>query len=571
MPNYKHKTLIEKISRLKQEPSDHASFERWITAKDQLDFLDSNAQDDELILYAIGKGVFIHGVAIKNDLLFPLDKSDLVEWSGNPYGSRAGYNAELNDPEIWIDDSCLVHGSNTMEKAQQLVFMRHFEGLYENQTYCEILQEFSHMSDIHWRDELSSYCCFDEDGDIDLVVSVTIRDSSDEVDVVSIQRKPLELYLAASNSLLVRMFDFTCYRSGEFGSWPDEPEKLFFDSDELFYRQKIDPKKAGYTRGIQVVPLSRPRIEIFSPYHDKWFGKPEREHVEFLAYDWRNKQETRISTNPDATTNYFEANENSLPFETSPVFFRPEVLSKYKSDRDKYIYDEVNRTISCRNLWTLKGVDINKAGQVHAYICDLRILPHREQLHWLSFNESMKAGISKRAFETDFEGSWHSDTDSLQDIRPILERWDRYQTPWWKLRRKKLLNQTTAPRTESRDEWGQTFLDLSHLIIEGFLPKAIRGQLDFANVPYQTEKSIILLEKLLVAKSLLKPDERLDGLRSVNHFRNKTSAHVRGSQFDKLSKQVLQSHGSYSDHFLSVCKTVSNELSLIEKAFELDC
>lgn len=571
MPSYEHKALLEKLSHLNQEPSDHASFEKWIAARHQLDFLNSNAQDDELILYAVGKGIFIHGVAIRNDLLFPLDKHDLVEWSGNPYNLRAGYNAKSNDPEIWIDYNCLIHDSKILKNAQQLVFIRHFEGLYENPTYCEILQEFSHMSNVHWRDELSSYCCFDENGDFDQIVSVTIRDNLNEVALVSIQRKPLELYLAASNSRLVRMFDFTCYRNEEFDGWPDEAEKLFFESNVLFYRQKIDPRKAGYTRGTQVVPLSRPRFEIFSPYHEKWFGKLEREHVEFLAYDWRNKEETKISTSPDATTNYFEANGNSLPFETSPAFFRPEVLSKYKSDRDKYIYDEVNRTISCRDLWVLRSIDVNEAGQVHALICDLRLLPHKEQLHWLSYNEPMKTGISRRSFEADFEGRWHSDTDSLQDIRPILERWERDQVSWWKLRRKKLLNQTTAPRTESRDEWGQSFLDLSHLIIEGFVPNAIRGQLDIANIPYQSEKSIALLEKLLVAKSLLKPDEKLDGLRSVNHFRNKTNAHVRGSKFDKLSKQVLHSHESYSKHFLSVCKTVSSELSLIEKAFEPDC
>lgn len=568
MPSYQHKTLLNEISRFNREPSDDVSFERWITAKDQLNFLNSNARDDELILYAaVGGRFFVHGVVIKRDLLFPLDKDDLVEWSGNPYDSRAGYNSGSHDPEIWISEGCLLHGSKTLKNAQQLVYMRVFEGLHEDSTYCEILQEFLHISEIHWREELSSYCCFDENGDFDCVVSVTIGSGFDEVSLVSIQREPLELYLAASDSILVRMFDFTCSQRSEFAGWPNEPEKQFFESDDLFYRQKIDSEKAGYTRGIQVVPLSRHRADIFSSYHDEWFGNQEKEYVEFLAYDWRNRQETKISTDPDATTNYFVAKENSLPYETSPAFFRPEVLSKYKSDRDKYIYDEVNRTIRCRDQWMLKGIDVNEAGQVHAYIYDLRMLPHKEQLHWQIFNEPGKTGISKRSFESDFEGKWSSETDSLQDIRPVLEKWDRKHARWWKLREKKLLNQTTAPRTENRDEWGRSFLDLSHVVIEGFVPKAIKGELDTANVSYQAEKSIALLEKLLVAKSLLEPDEKLDGLRSVSYFRNKTNAHVKGSTFDKLSREVLQTHGSYSGHFLDVCNTVYSELLLIEKAF----
>ncbi|MXY95524.1 MAG: hypothetical protein F4Y42_18975 [Caldilineaceae bacterium SB0664_bin_27] len=564
MPSYQHKTLLNEISSFNEEPSDDVSFERWITAKDQLSFLNSNAHDDELILYAAVGGRFsVHGVAIKRDLLFPLDKNDLVEWQGFPDISRASYTYESHDSEIWIDESCSLFGSKILENAQQLVFIRSFE----DATYCEILQEFLHVSEIHWREELSSYCCFDENGDFDCVVSVTIGSGFDEVSLVSIQREPLELYLAASDSILVRMFDFTCTQRSEFSGWSNEPEKQFFERDDLFYRQRVDSEKAGYTRGIQIVPLSRPRADIFSSYHDKWFGNQKKEYVEFLACDYRNRQETKISTDPDATTNYFVAKENTLPYETSPAFFQPEVLSKYKSDRDKYIYDEVYRTISCRDQWTLKCVDVNEAGQVHAYICDLRMLPYKEQLYWLSFNESGKAGISKRSFEADFEGKWSWETDSLQDIRPVLEKWDRNHARWWILRDRKLLNQTTSPRTESRDEWGRSFLDLSHLINEGFVLKTIRGELDIENVSYQEERSIALLEKLLVAKSLLRSDEKLDGLRSVNHFRNKTNAHVRGSEFDKLSRAALQSHGSYSAHFLDVCKTIYCELLLIEKAF----
>jgi hypothetical protein len=497
MGNYQHKSLLKKIADLSQEPLDPVSFERWITAKDQIDFLDSNSEDDELILYAAEEKLFVHGVAVKRDLLFPLDKDDLLGWSGNPYGSRAGYGFDFDDSGVWIDEGCFMHGSKAIEKAQQLVFMRDFEGLNDHSTYCEILQEFLHLSEIHWRNELKSYCRFDENGDFDSVVSVTIKDDVDKVTLVSVQREPLELYLAASDSVLVQMFDFTCYQSGKFSSWPDEPEKLMLESDELFFRQKIDSKKAGYTRGIQVVPLSRSKLDIFSSYQDRWYGK-EKAYVEFEAYDWRNRQHAKISTDPDATSNYFDGDENTLPFETSWVFFRSEVLSKYKSDGDKYTYDEVNRTISCRNQWLLKSVDVNEAGQVHTYICDLRTLPHQEQLYWLSCNEPMKDTISKRSLEADFAGRWYSDTDSLQDIRPILERWDRNDVSWWKLRRRSLLYQTSPPRTESRDEWGQSFLDLSHLIIEGFMPKVIKGELDRAKTPYQAERSIALLEKLLM-------------------------------------------------------------------------
>ena len=91
-----------------------------------------------------------------------------------------------------------------------------------------------------------------------------------------------------------------------------------------------------------------------------------------------------------------------MPFELSPAFFRPEVLLKYKADRDKYTVDEVRQFISCRGAWGLESHDVNDSGQVHAYLCYLRHLPYQEQLHWKSHNEEPKGTISKRAFENDF-------------------------------------------------------------------------------------------------------------------------------------------------------------------------
>jgi hypothetical protein len=142
----------------------------------------------------------------------------------------------------------------------------------------------------------------------------------------------------------------------------------------------------------------------FSREKRGWFDKKDKKYVEFIAYDWRNDGITAISTDPSATTNYFNANDNSLPYELSPAFFKPEVLLKYKADRDKYTVSE--RDVYCRSAWCLKGIDVNEAGQVHAYICDLRDLPYAEQLHWFSFNEPPKASISKRAIANDFQGRW---------------------------------------------------------------------------------------------------------------------------------------------------------------------
>ena len=70
------------------------------------------------------------------------------------------------------------------------------------------------------------------------------------------------------------------------------------------------------------------------------------QYVDFVAHDWRNGRVSTISTDPCATTNYFQTDNNSLPFELSPAFFKPEVLSRLGKrlvdNQDTYFFHDVS-------------------------------------------------------------------------------------------------------------------------------------------------------------------------------------------------------------------------------------
>ena len=304
-------------------------------------------------------------------------------------------------------------GTKALEGAQRLVYGRHFIGLNENdRIQYDILQEYLHLTDSYWRPEQRAYCRFDDNGDFDHVVSLTTNEEErGGTTLISLQREPLEEYLTASNSVLVRMFDFMLRRKGTGYDFRkcDEPEKIINESDYFIYRQKVDVGKASYTRGVQVIHPIRPESQILSSIKNRISGESGNGHyVTFVGYDWRNKCVAELSTNPAATTNYFQTCGNTLPFELSPAFFRPEVLLKYKTDREKYTINERLGTISCRGGWELRRYDVNAAGLIHAYICDLRSLPYNEQLYWVSCNVRPEGGISKRAIENDFKGKVYS-------------------------------------------------------------------------------------------------------------------------------------------------------------------
>ena len=566
MPSYEHKQLIERISQLDKVPENSAEYAAWIKAGKHLALLRDNAKQNELIIYAANRYVFIHTVVVSEDSLSPLDQDDLLRWSGNPFNPLASYAYWGGKEGVWIERTDHPSGSQLLKSAQQLIFARNFEGLKDKDAwYYEILQEYSHVTGIHWRPEQHAYCRFDDNGDFDHIVSITSKtqDGSDAT-LVSFKREPLELYLAASNSVLVRMFDFTLLRHENFTAWSDGPETVIKETNDFLYRQKIDPGQAAYTCGVQIIRPSRPKAEIFSSLKGSSSRDKGGKYVEFVALDWRNQCIANISTDPSATTNYFQTQDNSLPFELSPAFFRPDVLLKYKGDSDKYTVEQ--RAIHCRGAWMLRAYDVNEAGQVHVYIRDLRDLPYQEQAYWQSYNEKPKTGISKRAFVNHFKGE-PCEPDPLENILFIMRRWNESDLAWWKLREAGLLERVSTPRT-SRDEWAGAFKDLSKLIIEGFDDKAIRKRLEAMNIAFsKDEKSLALLEKILIGHSKIDDGQKLEGLRTVQLIRSKNSAHSGGRVAADLAKNALQEHETYSVHFENVCRIVTDELKLIEQAF----
>lgn len=428
--------------------------------------------------------------------------------------------------------------------------------------YYEVLQEYTHITGIHWNPEQNAYCRFDGLGELEHVVSITAENTSQGVSLVSFKREPLEEYLAASQSVLVQMFDFTLGRLADM-NWHYAPENVI-KKTHIFFRQKLDLGKSAHTRGVQIIRPRRSNSEIFASIK----GEQERQYVEFIAYDFRNDCITNISTAPNKTANYFQEHKKSIPFETYPAFFNAEVLSKYKSDHDKYSIDEQNRTIDCRDAWALRNYGVNEAGQVYAYICYLGNLPYSEQLYWKSFNEKPKTGISERDLKSDFKGEWVENTDPLARIKHILTQWEKSDVPWWKLRDPASVGRVTPPLTSSRDEWARSFTNLAQFIIEGFEIKAIRTKLDELGIAWQRdEKSLSLLERVLSGETENGCTQKLNGLRSIQRIRSKVGAHARGTEADALAKRAVQEHGSYAAHFEDVCRNIVSELEHIERAF----
>lgn len=561
MTSFAHKKIAAHILSIDKMPGDAAALRNWVGAEQHLRLLNQNIPPDELIIYCSGPYTFVHSVVVPNELLDIFPKEELLQWSCNPFTSYASY---LSGSEgMWIEIEDGHRGCEALDRGKDLIFGREFEGWSGGgRNYFEVRQEYTHLCGIHWRPEHSAYCKYDGNGDLRHVVSITGREDQD-VSLVTFTWEELQEYLAVSGQSLVRMFDFTLLDHSTFTSWPDGDEVIAGIGPDLLFRQKR-AYALGYTRGVQIIRSALLPEDAAQKITDGWRGRKNEQHVEFIAQDFRNRRITKMSTDPVATANYFNAEGNDKPFELSPAFFRPEVLSKYKTDREKYTIGE--RSISCRSAWYLKGYDVNEAGQVHAYICDLRGLPYSEKLHWLSFNEEPKAGISKRAVINDFEGKFVDFMHPRQEVISIAQRWSERPVSWWQLRNRELMDRANVPLTSSTDEWATAFMDLSKIVVEGFQTRAIKEKLLSRDIVFdEKEQSIALLERLLSASNY---PARLEGLRTVQKIRSKVAGHSGGREAQKIAHEAIAEHSSYSEHFSDVCRLVAKELEAIALAFE---
>jgi len=289
------------------------------------------------------------------------------------------------------------------------------------------------------------------------------------------------------------------------------------------------------------------------------------EYVSFIALDWKNGVVKEVSCAPGATANYFTA--SNLPFELSPAFFRPEVLSKYKADSEKYRLDE--RTISCRGTWSLQNYDVNEAGQVHTYLVYLRHLPYEEQLHWKAHNETPKGTISHRAFVRDFEGSWEELYDPLESLKEHVRKLTDEQVPWWTPRSEDAIDRSHYPITASPDEWADEILHLDQLIVEPFEKAWLKNDLlQLGKSPDREAGSLALAEECLAqwgqgrdeAKTIMSP------LRTLHELRSKLKGHAVGkSTQTQIRQQALNEHGSYKEHFRALCKECDRSLRKISE------
>jgi hypothetical protein len=560
---------IKRLIHISVAPLEKEAFDAWLKQDDAVAFLKDNAQEGEFVVYASFPCMYLHSVLVPTSAVNPPDVEDLMNWNCNA-GSSWGIETTFSEPQSICIVPPLDHtGTKSLDGGEQLVFMRSFEGRLGKKGYCEILQKFTHVFDLHFLETRNAYCRLDRNGDIEemiRIVEIPVKGDRFGGTIVTFNRRLLDEYLTLTDSTIVRTFDITRHSPSQFGGWSELQETQYTTDPDLFYRSHVEPEHASYMRGCQIVPSLSSKESLIKRY-DSLGPQEEKQYASFIAHDWKNKVVKEISCAPGQIANYFT--NSDLPFETSPAFFKPGVLSKYKADSEKYRLTD--RSISCRGGWHLQTYDINEAGQVHTYLIYLSYLPYEEQLYWKSYNEKPKAGLSKRAVDSDFKGEWNFDYDPLPSLKAVLHEWDRSQVPWWSLRSEKLPDQVHYPVTPSPDEWANEILNLDQLCVEGFETKWLRTKVEeLGRNPDVSWASLRLIEEFLVGVGCKAEDAKriVAPLKNLHSLRTKLKGHASGDEATEIKKQTLKEYGSYEKHFRSLSEECDQSVRTMAKGFD---
>ncbi len=544
----------------------------WLDgAEDSVSYLKENSKCDELVIYACFGSVFVHGVLAPTAQVTPPDGHDLqygrFPMPDDSWGIQHSWGGD-QDCRMSLEPP-LSSTSKAFENGEKITYRRNFIGVEQTPVPIEISQKLVHSLGLHFVPERKAYCRLDSRGDIESVIKVTQTESANDwenLELVTILREDLDRYMALSETSLVLRFDFTRVKRGSFEGWRDV-QHFERDEPDLFYHGGRSDQ-GSFACGAIIV---RPNVtvdELMQALKDEEAAN-RTQYATFKIFDRKNNTNVETSCGPGFLANYFY--ESDLPWEVSPAFFRPEVLHRFKADPEKFTLTD--RSISCRNAWSLKTYDINEAGQVHTYICYLAYLPYEEQLYWRTFNEWPKGSISERAYQTDILGQWDTPYNPLNSLKRTIRKLDESPPNWWKPRGGELSEATRYPATDSTKEWANEIMALDQLLVEGFLVKPLKTLAEAGGRKLEQDwKSVRVMKEVLIAHGLDEEDAELviDPMRDLHHLRSVLKGHATGKAKKEAEVAARTKYGSFRAHFTQVAADCDKALKDILSALAID-
>lgn len=547
---------------------DDGSDDWLLGASSAIDCIKKNVHNRRVVLYACLSNVLIHAVFVPKKKAKFLDKDELERFNLFPDACWSICRTMYGRGKCDVYISQPFEKGSVLEGAEKIIFIRDWEGC--RRSALEISQRMVHALDVHYVEERRAFCRIDSYGDIENVINIDRSDGvglDEHYDVVTIDAESLYRYAALSAYCVFFFYDFTRFRVKNFVGWGDKGQYAVED-ESIFCHGATQPGVGSYVNGWYMFFPPITKKDIVKQCIQEYDGSV-REYAVFKIYN-RDGERQEWSCDPKGLANYFQR-ESRLPLEITPVFFRPEVLLKYKADTAKYSLED--RRIYCRGAWHLETYDINEDGQVHTYLIYLSRLPFSEQLYWQSFNVWPTCGLSKRAIKTDFEGAWDLEYDCLSALKIKVEKVNRASPVWWLFRSDSVVKVVNYVVTDSQDEWSNAILLLDQLVVEGFSSTGLAGVLKEIGGSFDGKmKSLGIIREIIRLKNLECCDLEgaIKAIRELHEMRNVTKGHASERGKSECIKHAVRQHGSLKAHYKALIMDVDIAFGAIAQMLGVD-
>ena len=453
--------------------------------EDCIDFLQKSLTD-MIPVVITGENIWLFSLAVPKDKLVGDYADKLINWNINAayYGYYMNHNHEyfLSKP----CESCTPE--EILEDAIPVFYMRKM--FAEKKFDVELNQQISHVLELAKLDEVNepnNYYKLDK-GDFVKVVEA----ENDILSIHTMKKEDLDKFLSISNSVLIRFFEFTI--SGKDVNLNLESELITDEKPDIYYTY-FQNSEMGYAikeiNGFQVI------------YPEKDFEEREKEtnFETFRIQDLESGKLINSTCNPDKVSNMFT--KKNYPRDLSSVYFSKDVLDKYKKDSEKFTIND--RSITCRDYWTLRYFMSDDKSQAVVYLCDLSSLPYEEQKHWKRFNEEPHSSIPPHIIKNDFLGEWHDLVDPLKILKTNLRQFPKCkfngnEVSIWEEKNKgsiRSLDNIGYLEDGSKDEWEREINKLWQICVEGLNRKKINKIADFYGCSEGNTQSIDNLRAIL--------------------------------------------------------------------------
>ena len=525
----------------------------WISHRDIRSLLESESiQQPWFTAYGHTKGRDIDTTWFS--ALVPLQQfPNLLKVEGWDYKLQEGkpiFESSYKNGEISQNKYYPFGNRNGIEP---LVIYREFNGIRDD---CrEVAQEFCLYYNLFHDHNRQCFLHFDDNGDETEAVRYTDSQLEIRADLVlkfcAVKRMALAVYVDSLrfSSKTLKELGLKETRA-QFCKNKYNYHLAYFKSSETLNEEF---KTSGHIMGKKyIIPGS-----ILS-------DEDEEETFQKFIIETNAQGKTIKSTcNPDKLGNLFGANPRAPQYLT-PVYFRPEVLTKYYAEPSKYSVED--GYLRCGCLWGMR-IDNDQTEYVSAWLGDLgRDLSESERSYWLSFNIPP---YDKKISRTNFMRSFMAvATDPKRPDLIFKQRYEQfchdfkalYNWDFFLPLHKDDEHFFIGLHMLSKDnqtEFDNQLLALTKVVIDSINEKELTKGLKSISA---SDKGISKIEKYFKEKSFTRFESHVQFLRILQELRSTSAAHRKGSSYEKLVAD-LQIADEGQKQVLPLCLNVVVTLS----------